>query len=232
MKYLYILVLLFSITIPFIFSFHSKLNFYRQFRTALFSIVTVAFPFVLWDMHFTKKMVWGFNSSYFLGISVNNLPLEEVLFFICIPFCCLFTYHSLNLIRKRNSGTRLSVLLSILLGSILCIIGLFYFQRSYTFWSFTIAGLSLIILGIKRPLYITNFWRAYLMLLIPFFIVNGILTGTGPAHPVVWYNDSENMGIRMLTIPVEDLAYGMTLILWNIVVFEMFAKGQRVKFTS
>lgn len=69
-----------------------------------------------------------------------------------------------------------------------------------------------------------KFWITYLVLLLPFFIVNGILTGTGPDNPVVWYNNAENLQLRILTIPVEDFAYGMTLILWNIVLFEAFSK--------
>ena len=224
MKYLYLFVLLFSVIVPFAFSFHSKLNFHHQFKAAFLSIAAVAIPFVLWDMYFTTLMVWGFNPSYLLGISIYNLPLEEVLFFICIPFCCLFTYHSLNLMRKSSVNIRLAASLSIILGIVLFISGLFYLQKSYTLWSFTTAGLSLIILGIKRPLYISNFWIAYLVLLLPFFIVNGILTGTGPDRPVVWYNNAENLGLRILTIPIEDFVYGMTLILWNIVLFETFSK--------
>lgn len=224
MKYLYLLVLLFSVIVPFASSFHSKLNFRHQFKAAFLSIATVAVPFVLWDIYFTSVMVWGFNPHYLLGISIYNLPLEEVLFFICIPFCCLFTYHALNLMRKSTVNIRQVASLSIVMGIALFATGLFYLQRSYTLWSFTAAGLSLIILGIKRPHYISNFWIAYLVLLLPFFIVNGILTGTGPDSPVVWYNNAENLALRIFTIPIEDFVYGMTLILWNIVLFETFSK--------
>ena len=224
MNYLYLLILFFSVIVPFAFSFHPKLNFHHQFKAALLSIVTIAFPFVCWDMYFTAIGVWGFNPQYLLGISIYNLPLEEVLFFICILFCCLFTYHSLKQMSKPAAQVRSTAFISIFLGIVLFLTGLFYLQRSYTLWSFAAAGLSLIILGIKRPLYLNTFWIAYLVLLLPFFIVNGLLTGTGPDHPVVWYNNTENMQLRTLTIPIEDFAYGMTLILWNITLFETFSK--------
>lgn len=229
MKHLYLLVLLFSIIVPFAFSFHAKLNFQHHFKAAFLSIMLVAVPFVLWDMYFTSMSVWGFNPNYLLGISIYNLPLEEILFFICIPFCCLFTYHSLNLMRKTNVNVQHVSLLSIVLGIGLFLTALFYFDRNYTLWSFATAGVSLVILGLKRSPHIINFWVAYLVLLLPFFIVNGILTGTGPDSPVVWYNNAENMGLRVLTIPVEDFAYGMTLILWNSMLYETFSKKKTLE---
>jgi hypothetical protein len=65
--------------------------------------------------------------------------------------------------------------------------------------------------------------------MIPFFIVNGVLTGTGLDAPIVWYNDLENTGIRYFTIPMEDVVYGWTLIALIIAVFQFYLeKSQKV----
>jgi lycopene cyclase domain-containing protein len=70
--------------------------------------------------------------------------------------------------------------------------------------------------------YLSRFYIAFLIILVPFFIVNGILTGTGLEEPVVWYNDDENLGIRLLTIPIEDIGYAFTMIFGNVFLIEKF----------
>ena len=76
---------------------------------------------------------------------------------------------------------------------------------------------------LKKP-YWSRLILAFLVILVPFFIVNGILIGAGLEEPVVWYNNAENLGIRLLTIPVEDTIIGFLLIGSNITLYEFFKR--------
>ena len=71
-----------------------------------------------------------------------------------------------------------------------------------------------------NPQLLQHFFLTFLVMLIPFFIVNGVLTGSWIDNQVVWYNDAENLGIRMGTIPVEDSIYAYSMILMNLYYFE------------
>ena len=48
------------------------------------------------DIVFTKLQIWSFNNDYVSGLYLFKLPIEEWLFFIVIPFCCVFIYESIN----------------------------------------------------------------------------------------------------------------------------------------
>ncbi|MDP4130877.1 MAG: lycopene cyclase domain-containing protein, partial [Bacteroidota bacterium] len=61
-----------------------------------------------------------------------------------------------------------------------------------------------------------SFLVSYVVILIPFLIVNGFLT----AIPVVIYNDAENLGIRIYTIPFEDVFYGLLLTMMVVCLYE------------
>jgi len=68
-------------------------------------------------------------------------------------------------------------------------------------------------------------WRLHVILyswgkLIPFFIVNGILIGSFIEEPVVWYNNTENLGIRLGTVPIEDIGYAFVMLFSNIILIE------------
>jgi lycopene cyclase domain-containing protein len=220
MKYTYLLIDFFTIIIPFLFSFHPKLKFHQTWTSFFPAVIITGLIFVAWDCYFTHLGVWGFNPTYVTGLSIYNLPIEEVLFFLCIPYSCVFTYHCLNLLLKLDvaeNATKLITLALIILG---LIAGTIFLDQYYT--AVTAFGLSALLITAKYLLkvqWLGKFYMVYLILLIPFTIVNGLLTGTGLAAPVVWYNEQEIIGTRLLTIPIEDIFYGMDLILFNLLIY-------------
>ncbi|MBL7852042.1 MAG: lycopene cyclase domain-containing protein [Cyclobacteriaceae bacterium] len=220
-KYLYLALDLGSVLVPILFSFYPKKHFASTWRAWLPAIAAPAVLFIVWDEWFTAMRVWGFNSNYLTGISFGHLPLEEILFFLCIPYACLFTYVAVNYLKKEEPlpDRGLRVTWTLIVG--LVAVGIKNYDRWYTMVTFFgLAAFLLYLILVIKPNYLGRFYFSYLFILIPFFLVNGVLTGSWIERPVVWYNDEENLGIRMGTIPFEDTFYGMLLILMNVVIYE------------
>ncbi len=221
MQLLYLLIDFSAVFIPIIFSFHPKISFHKEFPYVFPAIILSAIPFIIWDIYFTSLGIWGFNKRYITGYYIFNLPIEEALFFICIPYACLFTYHSVKIFLSSSKRINSTKLFPILFSVVLLIISINDRDKSYTLYSFiSTAFLISLIVFMVRPSWLYTFWITYIFLIIPFLIVNGILTGTGPDEPVVWYNNLENMGLRIQTIPIEDFTYGLELILLNVFFYE------------
>ena len=221
MNSLYLWLNIGSIAVPLLYSFHPKLQLYKKFNWLLLSIMLTIGVFIPWDVIFTINGIWGFNSDYFLGFKILSLPLEEWLFFICIPFACVFTHYALLLYfpnLKLNKVATKAISISLVL--ILFILALANYDKWYTLVNFSLAIPLTWLVYKYNPQLLQHFFLTFLVMLIPFFIVNGVLTGSWIDNQVVWYNNAENLGIRMGTIPVEDSIYAYSMILMNLYFFE------------
>ncbi len=225
MQYLYLLLNLGSLSIPFLFSFHPKLKFYKYWQALTIGIITSMLIFIPWDIIFTAKGIWGFNNDYFLGIKLFHLPIEEWLFFICIPYACVFTHFALlhyfpNMKLQESVTKKISYSLIIAFF----IISVFNYNKWYTSINFLLASIITFLVLIKNSKLLSEFYLTFLVMLIPFFIINGVLTGSFIENEVVWYNNAENLGIRLSTIPIEDTIYAFSLILLNLFIVKTLVR--------
>ncbi|MBO6183497.1 MAG: lycopene cyclase domain-containing protein [Chryseobacterium sp.] len=181
-----------------------------------------------WDVWFTKNRVWWFNDQYLIGKRLFGLPIEELLFFICIPFSCVFTYFCLDKFFKldwKPSVEKVFVIISIIACLILAIL---FKEKIYSLVTFLTTAITLIVLYfILKVKWIGKASFIYLILMPGFLAVNGILTGTGLDSPIVNYNPKDLIGFRILTIPIEDTVYGYEMILWNLFFFYKFKKNEQ-----
>lgn len=223
--FLYLALNIGSFSIPFLYSFEKEMRFIKHWKAVLLSLVIVASVFLVWDSIFTENGVWGFNPDYHLNYLLFGMPIEEWMFFFCIPYASVFIHYSLAYFKpKLVLSKKLTRFLTVFLILILVPIVILHADKQYTFVNYS---LLILLLGISLGFglqYLRRFYIAFLIILIPFLIVNGILTGTGLEEPVVWYNNNENLGIRLLTIPIEDIGYAFTMIFGNVLLIEKFKK--------
>ncbi len=217
----YLLINLAAISVPLIASFDQRLRFHHHWKYLFPAMLVTMLVFIPWDIIKTSIGVWGFNPDHLLGIYFFNLPIEELLFFIAIPYACLFTYHAFNYLIKKDYLGKYANAITITLIVVLTAVAFLNPDRTYTLVTFiATAAFLLIHLIFIKPDYLGRFYFTYGIILIPFFIVNGALTGLFTPEPVVWYDDTRNLAIRIGTIPVEDSVYGLLLLLMNTTVYE------------
>ncbi len=223
MNNLYLWLTLGSFSIPFLFSFHPRLQFYKKWRSFFPAVAIMMAIFIPWDIVFTANGFWGFNDAYLTGVYIFNLPIEEWLFFICIPYACIFTHYALHeLFPKFSFSEKFTSVFYVLLTSTLIILLWYYYNHWYTLTSFIYAIIVSGIVYNYRKKWLMDFLPTYFIIFIPFFLVNGTLTGTGIEDQVVWYNNAENMHLRIFTIPIEDTIYNLGMLLTVFVGTEFF----------
>lgn len=219
---LYLWINILSILVPLIATFDKRIQFHKTWFALWPSILLTAMIFIVWDIYFTEWGVWGFNPDYLSGLFIFNLPIEEWLFFITIPYACVFTYHCIKIFLQTNKSSKQLSMFSVFLGILFITIGFFNYGKIYTSVTFISAGFFLFIhLYFFKEHFLRNFYLSYIIIyLFPFFLVNGALTGAFTTQPVVWYNNAENLAFRIFTIPIEDYIYGFLLYLMNISIYE------------
>ena len=232
MEYLYLWLNLGSFTIPFLFSFHPKLQFYKKWKSFAIGTFFMMSFFIAWDVIFTNNGIWGFNDNYITGYKILNLPIEEWLFFICIPYACIFSHYSLSYLIKNWMFSEKATSIFYLFLQCILIITLWYaYDKWYTLINFAYAIILLGLVYNYNPKVLAKFLPTFLVILIPFFIINGVLTGSGIEDQVVWYNNAENLGVRLLTVPIEDTIYALGMLLTVLVIMEHIDAGKTKKVT-
>lgn len=224
-KYYYLLINIFTIAVPIIRGFEPKIKFFSRWKGLILGVISAGIPFIIWDILFTEHHIWGFNQRYLSGIKLINLPVEEWLFFITVPIACIFIYEVLIYFIKKDILKTISYPFSYLLAITFLFFGFFHNDLWYTGTTLIAAGFfMLLVLILIKPKFLGRFYLGYMVSFIPFLFVNGILTGSFIPEEIVWYNNAENLSIRIFTIPIEDSVYMLLLLLINTTVYEWWKK--------
>lgn len=216
---LYSLLLILTIAPPLLMSFDRKLQFYRQWKYLLPSLGMIGALYIFFDIWFTDLGVWGFNPLHHSSLLLFNLPIEEWLFFLLIPYASIFLHESLVLhFPALQLGEKTTRALTHVLIAVFTLLAVVHMDKIYTLYMAALMVVTLTFSVFDSSQVVRKFYFTFLFLLIPFVVVNGLLTGSFAGKEVVWYNNQENLGLRFLTIPIEDFGYAFSLLLLNLML--------------
>ena len=228
-KLIYLGLMAGSILFPFILSFDKKVHFHTRWKYLFPAIFITLAAFIVWDTLFTRYGIWSFNKDYVLGLFILHLPVEEWLFFIIVPYASVFIFEVLNAYwGKKIYFPAVAKWITILLGIFFILLSIIFHDHAYTLVAslFSLVFIVIQLLTEAHKTYLSLFYVSFLVCLIPKFLVNGVLTSL----PVVTYNDLENLGIRLYTIPADDFIYFFGLFIMNITLYERFkTAAERVR---
>lgn len=221
-NYTYLLLMVGTILIPLLLSFEKDVRYYKKWKYLFPAIFITGVFFIIWDVIFTEKGIWSFNPLFLTGIYILNLPIEEWMFFVAVPFSCAFIYEVIKVKMPHFEKPQIFSYFTMFVVIVSFLLFIFNLDLRYTSLNFLFLGLygGYIYLGKWFKPYYTKFYLAWFIGLIPFLVVNGILTGM----PVVEYNPEHNLGIRAFTIPVEDSGYFLLLFLMVVSIYEYLSK--------
>jgi lycopene cyclase domain-containing protein len=223
----YLLLDILIILFPFLLSFKWKFAYYRYFKALFPSIAIVGLGYIIWDAIVTARGDWAFNYDYLSGVSIVGLPVEEILFFIVVPYSCIFIYENLEffLPDKKIPFNRYFYIMIII---IFFVGGLVFYYQDYTLLALMSCGFFFLVVLILKPelLQSRNYWLYIGISMIPFIIFNYLLTSI----PIVTYNQTAIWGGdglwngRFFTIPLEDFFYNYSMLSLYLTVYLAFKK--------
>jgi len=221
MSLTYLLINVFIIAVPLALTFDKRTAYYRQIPAVGFSIGVVSACYLIWDVLVTARGEWSFNGKYLTGIHLLNIPLEEVLFFITVPYSCLFIYEGiLHATKDRASKIPTPFVITaiiLLMAASVAVRDQGYTSKALASCSFFLAVAYLL----DRPVLTSRqYWMWLAICYVPFLLVNSVLT----ALPVVQYNPTAIFGFRVFTIPIEDFFYNYAMLSFYLLFYRMRRK--------
>ncbi len=193
---------------PFLFSLTRVAGVRARLPALFFAIAATAVPFVAWDAAVAGRH-WSFEPTRVLGVRLFGLPIEEVLFFVAVPFACLFTWETLLGGPRAALSSRLRLAPFAVMALLLPAAYALSAGREYTAAALAALALSAALdraLG-TRLFEHPRYWLFLAVVSALGLLFNGYLTG----RPIVLYGAPYFLGLRLGPVPLEDFVYGAAM---------------------
>ena len=218
---LYLLLDLLILAAPLALSFDRRVRYVRRWPAVLASALLIVLVYGIWDAWMSFRGDWAFNSRYAGQARWLWLPPGEWLFFLVVPFSCLFVYEVVRAYLPEKQW-RLPAAWWLAPITALLALAVVYREQNYTSTVLLSSAAFLAYAAVLLPelLASSHFWLGLLLSYVPFLIFNGLLT----ALPVVLYSPRAIWGVRLYSIPLEDFLFSFSMLGFSLLSYRLFLR--------
>jgi lycopene cyclase domain-containing protein len=199
-------------------SFVTNVKPHKHIRGLLAGYLFVSFPFMVWDVWATASGHWGFNEVYVTGPYVFDVPIEEFLFFITVPFAMVYVW---GVVKKYVTDHSMAGILPLLAFGITAGAAVWmlvhYWNNGYTRSAAIAALVAVLFTAVSRVAYTWRFWTFQFLLLGLFLVFNSILT----MLPIIVYSPDAIIGFKIGDIPIEDFFFNFAFFSLFLLVYNI-----------
>ena len=212
------------LALPLALSFDRQVAFWKKWPQVFAAIAAVVLVFGAWDAWMAARGIWSFNPEHAGEFRFLHLPPGEWLFFVCVPYACLFVLECVRAYVPDRAGQMNRAVVPAA-TAFFCVAAWLFRELGYTATVFLSVGLVLAALEGTAPatLRSRNFWIALGLTYLPFLVANGFLTGI----PIVRYDDAENLAIRVGPIPLEDFLFSFSMLGLSVLVHDGIGRWRK-----
>lgn len=223
MKYTFLLLALGLLVLPLVFNFHKNIFKNGNFKAALGASLISAIIFSTLAVVLQLLGVLIYSTDRTIGVLFKDIPIEQYLLNFSFSLVGVSLYQYLNISFPKNDLQRYSLAISnLLLG--LCIAFLFFgYSKWYTLLTFSTLLLVLFLIEYVGKLrFMYKAYRAFMVMLIPFYLVYGVLFWNG----ILKVSQNGLFGLYIAKIPLENHFIALSTLLVSVYMFEFFRSKQ------
>lgn len=225
-KYTFLSIDILVFMIPLFFMRDKRFESKRTFNQLIPGLLCIAVLFTVWDLVFSHTLIRTFNPSYVVGFYFLGIPFEEYLLFLLIPFSVTVCYEYYLCIGPSHESTSKGNTLATALAVLFLFVAMFYHDRSYTFYTCLFSSLLLQFnIYFLKSNFLGSYFFVFAVALVPMILIHAVLT----SHPVIEYNISAISGVKIGTIPFEDVVMFLMQSLLIITIFDNNKHGKSIR---
>lgn len=223
-NYWYLLILFVLAGLTLFLFIKKSIVFIMELKYMLPAIIFSGTIFIMLKIRFLQSGFISFNENFLMHKNILNLPIEEWLFLLVISFFAFSVYILVNVKFEKFNKPNLFYVVSILLLMGFAYEAWYSRQKLIPFFVFFLLSIyfGYTLFRNRFKPHLTKFYISYFIVVIPFFLIKIFLN----TLPVILYNNDFTLGIRLISVPVEEFANLFLLMLINITIFEYLRDNQ------